>query len=55
MKNLIQRRKKQKWKKAEENVGGGGRGRTDTAGVYVSVHFMLEAGQCGHRFGRLCG
>lgn len=41
-------KEKTKMKKAEENVGGGGRGRTDTAGVYVSVHFMLEAGQCRH-------
>ncbi len=29
--------------------------RENWSGGCLSVHFMLEAGQCGHRFGRLCG
>lgn len=42
-------KEKTKMKKAEENFGGGGRGRTYTACVFcASVHFMLDSGQCRH-------
>lgn len=49
MKNLIQRSKKNKnGKKQRRTLEEGDGGELITARVCASVHFMLEAGQCGH-------